>query len=94
MQEECDMDIYEVNANPTDGEQRSVTRPYEKTMPKWHASWESIAFEAISKKKALILSPPEVYAEITHLGYEKAQYPWAETQLDVYLEKNKYYNQE
>lgn len=57
-------------------EQRSVTRPYEKTMPKWHASWESIAFEAIVKKKALILSPPEIYAEIAHLGYEKAQYPW------------------
>lgn len=57
-------------------EQRSVSRPYEKTMPKWHASWESIAFEAIAKKKALILSPPEIYAEIAHLGYEKAQYPW------------------
>lgn len=57
-------------------EQRSVSRPYEKAMPKWHASWDSVAFEAIAKKKALILSPPEIYAEITHLGYEKAQYPW------------------
>lgn len=66
----------EFNAQNKEPEQRSVSRPYEKTMPKWHASWESLAFEAIAKKKALILSPPEIYAEITHLGYEKAQYPW------------------
>jgi formate/nitrite transporter len=51
-------------------------RNYEKVMPKWHATWDSIAFEAVAKKKALILSPPEIYAEIAHLGYEKAQYPW------------------
>lgn len=57
-------------------ETKVITRYYAKVMPKWHAKWESIAFEAIAKKKALILSPPEIYAEIAHLGYEKAQYPW------------------
>lgn len=68
--------IDELQEEVSDPQQRSVSRPYEKTMPKWHASWDSLAFEAIAKKKALILSPPEIYAEITHLGYEKAQYPW------------------
>jgi len=47
-----------------------------KTMPRWHATWESQAFESVAKKKALILSPPELYAEITHLGTEKSKYPW------------------
>lgn len=53
-----------------------VHRSPQKVMPKWHAEWNSEAFESISKKKALILSPPELYAEITHLGYEKSLYPW------------------
>lgn len=52
-----------------------------KAMPRWHASWESEAFESISKKKALILSPPELYAEITHLGVEKSKYPWYKVML-------------
>lgn len=51
-------------------------RPQQNLMPKWHANWESEAFESVSKKQALILSPPELYAEITHLGYEKSLYPW------------------
>jgi formate/nitrite transporter len=49
---------------------------YKKAMPRWHASWESHAFESVAKKKTLILSPPELYAEITHLGVEKSKYPW------------------
>jgi formate/nitrite transporter len=49
---------------------------HRKTMPRWHAAWESNAFESVAKKKALILSPPELYAEIAHLGVEKSKYPW------------------
>jgi formate/nitrite transporter len=73
------MEIYgEAREGDTLKHQSSIQseRNYEKVMPKWHASWDSNAFEAIAKKKALILSPPEIYAEIAHLGYEKAQYPW------------------
>jgi formate/nitrite transporter len=54
---------------------------FRKTMPRWHATWESHAFESIAKKKALILSPPELYAEITHLGVEKSKYPWYKVML-------------
>lgn len=46
-----------------------------KSMPKWHADWDSKAFESIVKKRAMMLSPPELYAECAHLGYEKAKYP-------------------
>lgn len=49
---------------------------YRKIMPRWHAAWESHAFESVAKKTTLILSPPELYAEITHLGVEKSKYPW------------------
>ncbi len=55
---------------------KHLNRSKRYSMPKWHATWESNAFESTAKKKALILSPPELYAEITHLGVEKSQYPW------------------
>lgn len=49
--------------------------------PKWQASWESRAFESTSKKKSLILSPPELYAEVSHLGLEKSNYHWGKILL-------------
>jgi formate/nitrite transporter len=49
---------------------------HRRSMPRWHATWESHAFESVAKKNALMLSPPELYAEITHLGVEKSKYPW------------------
>lgn len=70
------IDIEQPSSNNHNGLDSNSTRTYKKVMPKWHASWDSIAYESIAKKKALILSPPEIYAEIAHLGYEKAQYPW------------------
>lgn len=36
--------------------------------PKWPANHESSAFDAVAIKKALILSPAEIYAEIAHHG--------------------------
>ncbi|KAF5829045.1 formate nitrite transporter [Dunaliella salina] len=45
-------------------------------MPKWPANFKSAAFEAVSKKQSQILSPPEIYAEIAHLGAEKSKYDW------------------
>lgn len=37
-------------------------------MPKWPVGHASAAFEAVVQKKALILSPAEIYAECTHHG--------------------------
>jgi formate/nitrite transporter len=68
------MDINETVDNSKQTPENLVIRTPKKIMPKWHASWESHAFESVSKKKALVLSPPELYSEITHLGYEKANY--------------------
>jgi hypothetical protein len=36
--------------------------------PQWPPNHESSAFEAVAIKKALILSPAEIYAEIAHHG--------------------------
>jgi formate/nitrite transporter len=72
-----DIDIQGREPSNVEGsDSRYCHRAEGKSMPKWHAEWDSHAFESISKKKALILSPPEIYAECAHLGYEKAQYPW------------------
>ena len=35
-------------------------------------SWQSAAFECVSQKGSLILSPPEIYAEIAHIGKDAA----------------------
>lgn len=37
-------------------------------MPKWPAGHTSETFDSVAVKKALILSPPEIYAEIAHHG--------------------------
>ncbi|KAF5841851.1 Formate/nitrite transporter-domain-containing protein [Dunaliella salina] len=50
--------------------------PPQPPMPKWPANWQSAAFEAVSQKRSYILSPPEIYAEIAHVGGEKAKYSW------------------
>ena len=34
------------------------------------------AFESVTQRTTAILSPPEIYAKIAQLGYEKAHYPW------------------
>lgn len=41
-------------------------------MPKWPAGHVSEAFESVAVKKALILSPPEIYAEIAHHGEQSS----------------------
>lgn len=38
------------------------------TQPKWPPNHSSAAFEAVAFKKSLILSPPEIYAEMAHHG--------------------------
>ncbi|KAG2491238.1 hypothetical protein HYH03_010446 [Edaphochlamys debaryana] len=50
-------------------------------MPKWPAGHHSAAFEAVSVKKSLILSPAEIYAECAHHGEEKSKYPWYKLML-------------
>lgn len=42
--------------------------PQPPPMPKWPADHKSSAFEAVSFKKSLLLSPPEIYAEMAHHG--------------------------
>lgn len=37
-------------------------------MPKWPADYKSSAFEAVSFKKSMVLSPPKIYAEMAHHG--------------------------
>lgn len=46
-----------------------------KKQPRKAENWQTEAFETVVKKHAIILSAPEVYAECSHLGYEKSKYP-------------------
>jgi formate/nitrite transporter len=45
-------------------------------MPRMAPDWQTDAFETTAKKRAIVLSAPEVYAEVSHLGAEKAKYSW------------------
>jgi hypothetical protein len=46
----------------------AVAAPGSWPMPKWPPNHESQAFDSVAFKKSLILSPPEIYAEIAHHG--------------------------
>lgn len=58
-----------ITKRPTMGDGGSTNAqagPY--PMPKWPVHHESAAFEAVAIKKALVLSPAEIYAECAHHG--------------------------
>eukprot|EP00983_Pelagomonas_calceolata_P121924 1160854-Pelagomonas_calceolata.AAC.5 len=52
---------------------------------RWPANFKSAAFESVSKKQSQILSPPEIYAEIAHLGGEKSKYDWYKLVMLAFL---------
>lgn len=43
-------------------------------IPRFPVGHTSAAFEAVAVRKSLILTPPEIYAEIAHHGEEKASH--------------------
>lgn len=45
-------------------------------LPKMAPDWHTDAFETTAKKRAIVLSAPEVYAEVSVLGQEKTKYSW------------------
>ncbi|KAF5836187.1 hypothetical protein DUNSADRAFT_6296 [Dunaliella salina] len=64
---------------------RHHLEPSQDAMPKWPANFKSAAFESVSKKQCQILSPPEIYAEIAHLGAEKSKYDWYKLVMLAFL---------
>mmetsp|Transcript_12562 Transcript_12562/g.34336 ORF Transcript_12562/g.34336 Transcript_12562/m.34336 type:complete len:389 (-) Transcript_12562:940-2106(-) len=69
----------------TEQRQRRHQELSQNAMPKWPANFKSAAFESVSKKQSQILSPPEIYAEIAHLGGEKSKYDWYKLVMLAFL---------